>query len=758
MAEPALSEQSVFLDCIEMETPAERRAHLHRVCGGNQRLRAGVEALLAAHERLGTIAHKPNAAVPAETVTVPPGGVGPGTIIGPYKLLEQIGEGGFGVVFMAEQQQPMHRRVALKVLKPGTDTRPIVARFEAERQALALMNHTNIAQVLDGGATASGQPFFVMELVRGLPITDYCDQNNLPVRERLELFVQVCQAVQHAHQKGIIHRDVKPTNILVTLHDGTPVVKVIDFGIAKALGQQLTDKTLFTGYAQLVGTPLYMSPEQAEMSGLDIDTRTDIYSLGVVLYELLTGTTPLDRERLQFAGFDEIRRLICHVEPPKPSTRLTTLGGTATAMSLHRKSSAKQLRQLFKGELDWIVMKALEKDRNRRYETANGLLQDIQRHLRDQPIEARPPSLGYTLRKFARRHKHGLAAAGLAGCILVLLLVVLGAGLVNFALRDERDLARTNQERAETAEQRARDAEREIKIRAHLAKAMALRRGGQAGQRGGTLAEVAEAMRHEPSEELRQELRTEAAAALGLPDIEVAAEWDGWPTGTEQMDFAANLERYAVADDEGNVSVRRVADHGETARLPGFGKPDYNGVVLSPDGRYLAHRGGGEGRLKLWRLDGSKPELILEESTGEHPSDVSFRPDGRQLAIAQPGASVRIYDTTAGRLVKEIPTPGRVQPLAFHPRLPRLAIGTETGVRILDVNTGAVLAEFGKTAPASYLAWHPDGIVLGVSGQDRNIGLWDVENRTQVQSLQGHKDGGIHFCFNRAGDRIVSGG
>src|SRR5438132_4631785 len=344
----------------------------------------------------------------------------PGTVIGPYKLLERIGEGGFGLGFMAEQQQPIRRKLALKILKPGMDTRQVIARFEAERQALALMDHPNIAKVLEGGETASGRPYFVMDLVKGGPITEYCDQNTLTTRERLGLFVSVCQAVQHAHQKGIIHRDIKPSNVLVTLQDGAPLVKVIDFGIAKALGQQLTDKTLFTGFAQMIGTPLYMSPEQAALSNVDVDTRSDVYSLGVLLYELLTGTTPFDKERLLRAGYDEMRRIIREEEPPRPSTRVSTLGQAATTVSTQRKSDPKRLSQSFRGELDWIVMKCLEKDRNRRYETANGLALDIERYLRDEPVRACPPTLRYRLGKFLRKHR------GLVAAVAVVLLVLLG--------------------------------------------------------------------------------------------------------------------------------------------------------------------------------------------------------------------------------------------------------------------------------------------------------------------------------------------
>src|ERR1017187_771066 len=349
----------------------------------------------------------------------------PGDRIGRYKLLEEIGEGGCGVVYVAEQEQPVRRRVALKAIKLGMDTRQVIARFEAERQALALMDHSNIAKVLDAGATETGRPYFVMELVRGIKITDYCDKNNLSTEERLKLFIQVCSAIQHAHQKGIIHRDIKPSNILVTLHDGVPVPKVIDFGIAKATSdQRLTDKTVYTAFKQFIGTPAYMSPEQAEMSGLDVDTRSDIYALGVLLYELLTGKTPFDAQRLVAAGLDEIRRIIREEDPPRPSNRLSTLvAAEQTIVAKRRHVEPPKLLGLIRGDLDWIVMKCLEKDRTRRYETANGLAMDIQRHLNCQPVVARPPSRLYRFQKMARRHKLVFAAVG---AVIAALLAGLG--------------------------------------------------------------------------------------------------------------------------------------------------------------------------------------------------------------------------------------------------------------------------------------------------------------------------------------------
>jgi serine/threonine protein kinase len=363
--------------------------------------------------------------------------------IGRYRLLQQIGEGGCGVVYMAEQNEPVRRRVALKVIKLGMDTRSIIARFEAERQALALMDHPNIAKVLDAGATETGRPFFVMELVRGLKITQYCDQHNLATRDRLALFNQVCQAVQHAHLKGIIHRDIKPSNILVALHDGVAVPKVIDFGIAKATtGQRLTDKTLFTAFEQFIGTPAYMSPEQAQMSSLDIDIRSDIYSLGVLLYELLTGKTPFDPEELLEAGLEEMRRIIREREPVRPSTRLNTLKAEEqTSIAQRRGSEPPGLIHLVRGDLDWIAMKCLEKDRTRRYESASDLASDIQRHLSDEPVVARPQSRLYKFERFARRHK-----LALAGCLAMVLLL---AGAATFSIASAR--------RARQAERQALD-------------------------------------------------------------------------------------------------------------------------------------------------------------------------------------------------------------------------------------------------------------------------------------------------------------
>jgi len=413
-----MTEPEIFAAALHITDAADQAAFLEAACAGDAGLRQRVESLLAEQKNLGSFLALPDA--PPTIDQQPP--ERPGTQIGPYKLLQQIGEGGFGIVFMAEQTEPVRRRVALKVIKPGMDTRQVIARFEAERQALAVMDHPNIAKVLDAGTTEGGRPYFVMGLVRGTPITQYCDENSLNIRERLALFASVCQAIQHAHTKGIIHRDIKPTNVLVTRQDGQPVVKVIDFGIAKALGQQLTDKTLFTDFAQMIGTPLYMSPEQAELSGTDIDTRSDIYSLGVLLYELLTGSTPVSKEQLKQAAFDEIRRIIREDEAQKPSNRIST-AEAAPSIAAQRHTEPAKLAKLVRGELDWIVMKALDKDRSRRYETATGFAADVQRYLDDEPVQACPPSGVYRLRKFARRNKAALATAAVVSFVVLLAVV-----------------------------------------------------------------------------------------------------------------------------------------------------------------------------------------------------------------------------------------------------------------------------------------------------------------------------------------------
>jgi eukaryotic-like serine/threonine-protein kinase len=450
MTEPALPEESLFYQALEIKAPAERAAFLDRVCRDNAGLRDEVEALLKSHERSGDLLDLPDESAPRAKE---PQNDGPGTLIaGKYKLLEDIGEGGMGSVWMAQQTEPVKRLVAVKLIKTGMGSKEVLARFEAERQALALMDHPNIAKVLDAGAMPDGRPYFVLELVKGVPTTKFCDEHRLPPRQRLEMFVPVCQAIQHAHQKGIIHRDLKPSNVLVALYDDRPVPKVIDFGVAKATGQPLTEQTLHTGFGAVVGTVEYMSPEQASFNQLDVDTRSDIYSLGVLLYELLAGTPPFTRNELEKAGVLEMLRVIREEEPSKPSTKLSTSAGLP-ALAASRGTESAKLTNLVQGDLDWIVMKALEKDRVRRYQTANGLAADLERYLKDEPVQACPPSAIYRFRKFARRNKSMLVMG-----ILVAAALVAGTVVSTWqAIRAEKSLIETERQRnlAESNSQQA---------------------------------------------------------------------------------------------------------------------------------------------------------------------------------------------------------------------------------------------------------------------------------------------------------------
>ncbi len=446
----------LFSSAIEMNSAAEQSAYLDEQCGQDERLRAEVMELIA-HDRQASGFLEPSSDPPVATLEIPsnetPGHEMLAQMIGGYKIREKLGEGGMGVVYVAEQARPVRRKVALKIIKPGMDSKEVLGRFEAERQALAMMDHPNISRVIDGGATDTGQPFFVMELVRGPPVTEYCDKNRLANRERLRLFLDVCRAIQHAHQKGIIHRDIKPSNVLVPQIDGEPVPKVIDFGVAKAVSQKLTEQTVYTKFSQLVGTPLYMSPEQAEMGVVDIDTRSDVYSLGVLLYELLTGKTPFDRETLKQAGFDELRHIIREEEPPRPSAAVSTLEAQAlSTVAKHRRTDARKLRDGLTGELDWIVMQSLEKDRTQRYESVSALAADVRRYLDDEPVQACPPSAMYRLRKFGRRHRVGLAIG--AALSVALVLGVVGLGGAALLIAQQRDAAQT--ERAEAEMQRDR--------------------------------------------------------------------------------------------------------------------------------------------------------------------------------------------------------------------------------------------------------------------------------------------------------------
>jgi WD40 repeat protein len=768
---------SIFASAIERPTPEERAAFLDTTCGSDVELRRRIEALLRAHDQAGGFLRDPPVAGDSWATIDQSNLKGPGTAIGPYKLLEQIGEGGFGVVFMAEQTQPMRRKVALKVLKPGMDTRQVVARFEAERQALALMDHPNIARVFDGGETATGRPYFVMELVRGIPITEFVDQNQLPIRERLDLFVSICQAVQHAHQKGIIHRDLKPTNVLVTLHDGTAVCKVIDFGIAKATGQQLTEKTLFTNFAHLIGTPLYMSPEQAEMSGLDVDTRSDIYSLGVLLYELLTGTTPFDKERLRTVGYDEIRRIIREEEPPRPSTRISTLGQAVATVSTNRRSESRKLSALFRGELDWIVMKALEKDRTRRYETANALAADVQRYLNDEPVSACPPSTWYKFRKFARRNKAALLTAS-----TVVLAVSLTATVSTVLIwRANKNLQEAlGRERQDSYFHRITLAHRELsrdnlgRAREHLNQcAMELRQW--------EWRYLQRFCRFEPLV-LRHKAMFNSLAFSPDGEWIAGAGGDGtikvWNsrTGVEVRAFPAHAD--SVFSVIFHRDGRHLASTGADAKVgkvkvwdwatgqEKFAGPcgaDHNRgtaycVAFSPDGRRLA-AGSGEA-VTVWDWETHQPVLPPLRGHADKGICVVFSPDGLRLASGSWNGDIRIWNAETGELLRTLCEHHHtISALAFSPDGRRLVSACfDRSLIVWDATTGQHLRTLeGHDGLVLGVAFSPDGSRLASTGEDKTVRVWETASGREVLDLRGHTESSQGVAFSSDGLRLASG-
>jgi eukaryotic-like serine/threonine-protein kinase len=671
-----MSERSIFIAALEKDNATERAAYLEQACAGDLLMRARIERLLKAHEPADSFLERGPADLDA-TDNYEPIAECPGAVVGPYKLLQQIGEGGMGAVYMAEQTEPVRRRVALKIIKPGMDSRQVIARFEAERQALAMMDHQNIARVLDVGTTASGRPYFVMELVHGVPITQFCDQNQLTPHQRLELFVPVCHAIQHAHQKGIIHRDVKPSNVLVTMYDDKPVPKVIDFGVAKAIEQRLTEKTMFTQFGAFVGTFEYMSPEQAQMNAFGVDTRSDIYSLGVLLYELLTGTTPLGRERLGRAALEELVRLIREEEAPRPSVRLSS-SNNLPRIAAARNTDPSRLSGIVRGELDWIVMRCLEKDRTRRYETANGLARDISRYLADEPVEACPPSTGYRLRKLARKYRTPLRVAGLFLVLLILAAIAstwqaIRATLAETRASEQRDVARRSEVEAIHAREDTSKAYEQVAV----------------------------------SNQKLQQTTGDLRAALYVSDLNRAYQF--WDAGNIQR-VEELLDRHRPSGNEGDLRgvewhyLRRIASQFQAGRLADAESPVMS-LAISPDDRSVA-AASSNGTLTVWDAATGAVRLRLPDASA---GQVAYTADGRALLSA------------AGFAAPEKgPRASTIRIVARD-----VANGNEIAARRLELDVGEV-GQHTLTA---------DGAALLAFTLDAKVRVWDLAKGAQIATL-----------------------
>jgi WD40 repeat protein len=760
MRKPSEKLEALFEAAVALDTDAQRADYLDRACPDPQ-LRREVEALLEAHRN-------PDSLFAEETVqveTTPAEGVG--TMIGRYKLLEALGEGGFGAVWLAEQKEPVRRKVALKVIKLGMDTKQVVARFEAERQALALMDHPNIAKVFDAGTTESGRPYFVMELVRGIPITRFCDENQMATDGRLDLFIKVCHAVQHAHQKGIIHRDLKPSNVLVTLHDGVPVPRIIDFGIAKATQQELTDKTIHTLFQQFIGTPAYVSPEQAEMSGLDIDTRSDIYSLGVLLYELLTGKTPFDSKELLASGLDEMRRTIREKEPVRPSTRLNTLGGEElTTTAKRRGTEAPKLIHLVRGDLDWIVMKCLEKDRRRRYETANGVAQDLERHLNSEPVVARPPSTAYRVQKFVRRNMVMVSAAGLVAIALALGALVSTWQAVRASrlrLGAEANEKKAVAARANEAAQRQVAETKTEESRGRLVELNAAH-GGRLVNEGQTFAALpwlVEALyleqgRGQGEDRQRRRLGTVLQQCPRLDQIWFHEGPVGCAAFSPDGRFVVTGSRLRTAA-TGLVQVWDV-ETGQPVGQPMVHGGTISQVRFTPDGRRVA-AASSDGTVRMREVNGSD---LFSVSHRDAVLGFAFSRDGRFLSTASRDNTARVWNAQSGEPVTgPLPHPFTIGGVDFSPDGKWLVTVCGDGLlRVWDAGLGSNLLTIAHGShQLAGVQWSPNGSKWVTASQEMLAKVWDANqgtNQGRELATLWHDAGVSRAVFSPDGQWVVT--